>query len=120
MTENELELRRHFPATDRSAWRQAAELTLEGRSLDDLTARQIFDRGERQIATGNPDDAAFTFGEVERLYPYSELAERALIMQAYAYHRDQDYPNSRAAAQRYLDTDRYMLGTLYPEEQAEP
>ncbi|MGJ8623277.1 MAG: outer membrane protein assembly factor BamD [Yoonia sp.] len=71
--------------------------------LDDLTARQIFERGERQIAEGDPDKAAFTFGEIERLYPYSEFAERALIMQAFAYHRDQDFPNSRAAAQRYLD-----------------
>jgi outer membrane protein assembly factor BamD len=74
-----------------------------GVPLDDLTARQIFERGERQVAQGNPDDAAFTFGEVERLYPYSEFAQRALIMQAFAYHKDEDYPNSRASAQRYLD-----------------
>ncbi len=24
-------------------------------------------------------------------------------MQSFSYHRDQDYPNSRAAAQRYID-----------------
>ena len=71
--------------------------------LEDLTARQIFERGERQIDAGQPDDAAFSFGEIERLYPYSEFAERALIMQAFSYHRDGDYENSRAAAQRYLD-----------------
>ena len=80
-----------------------------GEPLDELTAQAIFERGERQIAEGNPDDAAFTFGEIERLYPYSEFAERALIMQAFAYHRDQDYPNSRASAQRYLD--------FYPTQQ---
>ncbi|WP_108814695.1 outer membrane protein assembly factor BamD [Loktanella sp. Alg231-35] len=74
-----------------------------GVPLDDLTARQIFERGERQITQGDPDDAAFTFGEIERLYPYSEFAQRALIMQAFAYHKDEDYPNSRASAQRYLD-----------------
>lgn len=80
-----------------------------GEPLDELTAQSIFERGEREIEQGNPDDAAFTFGEIERLYPYSEYAERALIMQAFAYHRDQDYPNSRAAAQRYLD--------FYPTQQ---
>lgn len=74
-----------------------------GDPLDDLTAQEIFARGERQIEQGSPDDAAFTFGEIERLYPYSEFAERALIMQAFAYHRAEDYPNSRASAQRYLD-----------------
>ncbi|WP_439156136.1 outer membrane protein assembly factor BamD [Yoonia sp.] len=77
--------------------------------MESLTAQQIFERGERQIEQGQPDDAALTFGEIERLYPYSEFAQRALIMQAFAYHRDQDYPNSRAAAQRYLD--------FYPAEQ---
>ena len=47
--------------------------------------------------------AAEHFGEVERLYPYSEWAKRALIMQAYAYHLDEDYESSRASAQRYID-----------------
>lgn len=77
--------------------------------LEAMTAQQIFEQGELQIERGKPDDAAFSFGEIERLYPYSEYAQRGLIMQAYAYHRDEDYPNSRAAAQRYLD--------FYPAEQ---
>ncbi|MFT6447647.1 MAG: outer membrane protein assembly factor BamD, partial [Sulfitobacter pontiacus] len=41
--------------------------------------------------------------EIERLYPYSDWAKRALIMQAFAFHQDQDYPNSRSAAQRFID-----------------
>ncbi|RYH02691.1 outer membrane protein assembly factor BamD [Salipiger sp. IMCC34102] len=72
-------------------------------SVDGQTAMQIFQQGEQRLAAGNPEDAAFFFGEIERLYPYSEWAERALIMQAYAYHMDSDYPNSRASAQRFLD-----------------
>jgi outer membrane protein assembly factor BamD len=40
---------------------------------------------------------------VERLYPYSEWAKRALIMQAFAYHKGGDYEEARVAAQRYLD-----------------
>ncbi len=80
-----------------------------GEPLDDLSAQSIFERGEHQIEGGNPDDAAFTFGEIERLYPYSEFAQRALIMQAFAYHQGEDYPSSRASAQRYLD--------FYPAEE---
>ena len=66
--------------------------------LEDQSAEQIFARGEYQLEVGRADDAAEFFGEVERLYPYSELAKRALIMQAFAYHQDKDYPNSRALA----------------------
>ena len=72
-------------------------------ALDNYTAQEIFTRGEIELETGKPDEAAFFFGEIERLYPYSEWAQRALIMQAFAYHKAKDYPNSRSAAQRYLD-----------------
>ena len=50
-----------------------------------------------------PDDAIRYFSEVERLYPYSEWAKRALIMQAFTYHKAKEYEEARAAAQRYLD-----------------
>ncbi|MCP3972703.1 MAG: outer membrane protein assembly factor BamD [Rhodobacteraceae bacterium] len=72
-------------------------------SVEDQSAEQIFSRAEYQLEVGRADDAAQFFGEVERLYPYSELAKRALIMQAFAYHQDDDYDNSRASAQRYID-----------------
>jgi outer membrane protein assembly factor BamD len=71
--------------------------------LEVFTAKQIFDRAEYELKENNPEDAAHYFGEVERLYPYSEWAKRALIMQAYSLHRDRDYEASRGAAQRYLD-----------------
>lgn len=72
-------------------------------ALEQYTAMEIFERGEFELEKGQADDAAFYFGEIERLYPYSDYAQRALIMQAFAYHRDGDYPNSRASAQRYID-----------------
>ncbi|MEM9436180.1 MAG: outer membrane protein assembly factor BamD [Pseudomonadota bacterium] len=71
--------------------------------LENYSAKEIYDRGEFELSRNREEDAAFYFGEVERLYPYSEWAKRALIMQAFAFHRDSDYPNSRASAQRYLD-----------------
>ncbi|SNS71928.1 outer membrane protein assembly factor BamD [Tropicimonas sediminicola] len=74
-----------------------------GVPLETFTAEQIYKRAEYDLNNGDPDDAAELFGEVERLYPYSEWAKRALIMQAYSYHTDRDYENSRGAAQRYID-----------------
>ncbi|MDA7425256.1 outer membrane protein assembly factor BamD [Thalassococcus lentus] len=74
-----------------------------GAPLEAFTAEQIFERGEYELSRKDAEDAAFYFGEVERLYPYSDWAKRALIMQAYAYHQDKDYENARSAAQRYID-----------------
>ncbi len=72
-------------------------------SLDAYTAEEIYQRGELELSQNNAGDAAFYFGEIERLYPYSQWAKRGLIMQAFSYHKDRDYPNSRASAQRYID-----------------
>ena len=66
--------------------------------LENFTARQIYERGEYEIENRAPDDAAFYFSEVERLYPYSDYAKRALIMQAYAYHLDEDYETPQRGA----------------------
>ncbi|SEK31540.1 Beta-barrel assembly machine subunit BamD [Roseovarius azorensis] len=72
-------------------------------NYENYTAQQIFERAEYDLARRNPKLAAQSFAEVERLYPYSELAKRAVIMQAFAHHQDKSYEESRAAAQRFID-----------------
>ena len=77
--------------------------------LESYTAEQIYDRGEFEVNRNRYEEAAGFFAEVERLYPYSEWARRALIMTAFAYHSGGMYPESRGAAQRFLD--------LYPADE---
>lgn len=94
--------------------------------LDQMDAESIFRLGEQSLETERKaENAVYYFSEVERLYPYSEMAKRALIMQAYGYHRDKDYENSRAAAQRYIDTypaeedaayAKYLLALSYYDQ----
>lgn len=99
----------------------------EGRKipLETYTAEQIFGRAEYELERKKPDQAAFYFSEIERLYPYSDWAKRGLIMQAFSYHKDKDYENSRGAAQRYIDfypTDedaayaQYLLALSYYDQ----
>jgi len=71
--------------------------------LEQRSPAQIFKLAENQLATKKPADAAKTFTEVERLYPYSDWAKRSIVMSAYAYSKAKKYPEARAAAQRYLD-----------------
>lgn len=94
--------------------------------LEQLDAEAIYKLGEYQLETSRKgSDAVTYFAEVERLYPYSEWAKRALIMQAFAYHKDRDYDNSRATAQRYIDTypaeedaayAKYLLALSYYDQ----
>ena len=72
--------------------------------LDDLPPEEIYKRGELILETARkPGDSLRYFAEVERLYPYSEWARRALIMQAFSHHKAKEYEEARVAAQRFLD-----------------
>ena len=94
-------------------------------NLEGFTPEQIFTRGEYELSQNRSDDAAWYFSEVERLYPYSDWAKRALIMQAFSFHSDKNYAESRAAAQRFIDfypTDedaayaQYLLALSYYDQ----
>ena len=74
-------------------------------SLSSFSAEQLFKRGEYELETSRRSSAPLRyFKEIERLYPYTEWSRRALIMQAFAHHRAREYEDSRATAQRFLDT----------------
>lgn len=73
-------------------------------SLEGFSAEEIYRRGEFVLETSRrAENSLRYFREVERIYPYTNWARRAIIMQAYAQHRDGDYESARATAQRFLD-----------------
>ena len=79
-------------------------------ALENYTAEEIYRQGELALESERKPDRALTyFQEVERLYPYTQYAKRALIMQAFTLHKARKYEEARMAAQRYLD--------LYPGEE---
>jgi outer membrane protein assembly factor BamD len=76
--------------------------------LEEMPPGDIFQMAESQLADGNPEQAAKTFNEIDRLYPFSQLAKRAIIMSAFASYQAGNYSEARASARRYLD--------LYPSD----
>ena len=80
--------------------------------IEERSAREIFDAATAQLEDGDAEAAAKTFDEVERLYPFSQLAKRATIMSAFASYEASDMPSARASAGRYLD--------LYPSDPDAP
>jgi outer membrane protein assembly factor BamD len=74
-----------------------------GPDLEALTPQEIYLSAEALLEDGRPREAGQRFSEVERLYPYSEWARRAMLMSAYAFHSGAQYAEARAAANRFLD-----------------
>ena len=109
-----------------SACGGGAKSAKDTESLENFTAEEIYKRGEYELENSRkPKDAVHYFSEVERLYPYSEWAKRALIMQAYSQHRARNYEEARSAAQRFIDTypgdedaayAKYLLALSYYDQ----
>ena len=92
---------------------------------EDQAAEEIFISGEKEILRKRYSDAAGKFSEIERLYPYSDWARRALIMQAYSYYKDKSYENVRSAANRFIEFNPndddvpyayYLIGLSYNDQ----
>lgn len=72
--------------------------------VDDVRpAETIFAEANSLASDGDFIAAAETYDEVERLYPYSQLAKTAMIRSADSYYQAEQYEAARASAQRYLD-----------------
>ena len=80
--------------------------------VENRSAQEIFGTAEGMLKDGNAEGAAKMFDEVERLYPFSQLAKRAIIMSAFSSYEAQDYSAARSAARRYLN--------LYPSDKEAP
>ena len=70
---------------------------------DTRPAETIFAEADARAFDRDYIEAAETFDEVERLYPYSALAKQAIIRAAESYYLGQDFERARLGAQRYLD-----------------
>ena len=101
------------------------QVGIDNSPSEDKAAEEIFNSGEKEILRKRYGDAAEKFTEVERLYPYSDWAKRALIMQVYSFHKDQSYENVVSAANRFIEfhpNDKdvpyayYLIGLSYYDQ----
>ena len=80
--------------------------------LEDLSAKEIYAKAKKEFDDGDKVKAAELFLDIERLYPYSGLVKRALLMSAVALHHEKDYESSRGSAVRFI--------TFYPADADTP
>lgn len=75
----------------------------DGPKIEEMTPEQINRMGQLQLRSGDAKEAASTFAEIERLYPYSEWVRLGLIQSAESHHLARNFTESRTTAQRFLD-----------------
>lgn len=75
-------------------------------ALDDTPPDQLYNQGLALMAKGAYKDAAKKFEDLDRLYPYSEYARKALVNSAFTYYSIGKYQDAINQAKRFV--------TLYP------
>lgn len=74
---------------------------LRGPGAGDPVA-ELYNKGLADLNDGSYKSAAKSFGEVERQYPYSSWATKALLMQAFANYQRNSYDDAINAANRFI------------------
>ena len=93
---------------DESSTRAASSGVGTGLSPDLATAQDgevvaaLYNKGLGNLQDGQYKSATKNFAEVERQYPYSSWATKAIIMQAYAGYRRGSYDDAIVAANRFI------------------
>jgi outer membrane protein assembly factor BamD len=71
--------------------------------LEATPPQDIYAQAEDELNAGRNFNAGELFGEVERLYPYSEWAQRSMLMSSFAYYQAAEFERSQSAARRFLE-----------------
>lgn len=86
---------------------------------------KLYNKGLSELAEGEYKNAAAQFDEVERQYPYSGWATRAMLMAAYCHYQRNDYAATIGTAQRFISLHRghrdaayayYLIALSYYEQ----
>ncbi|MFN4142046.1 outer membrane protein assembly factor BamD [Aestuariivirga sp.] len=71
-------------------------------SQDDAAVAKLYNDGLSELSSGQNKSAIKKFSEVERQYPYSSFATKAILMQAYANYRMGKWDDTVVAANRFV------------------
>jgi outer membrane protein assembly factor BamD len=86
---------------------------------------ELYNTALDQALSGNVEEAAPSFEEVERQHPYSSLAVRAQLMAAWAFYQDNNYARAVTALDRFIELNPadprveyayYLIALCYYEQ----
>ena len=69
---------------------------------DGEAVAKLYNEGLANLKDGSNKSAVKDFSEVERQYPYSSWATKAIIMQAYAHYSQGNFDDTVVAANRFI------------------
>lgn len=98
-------------------------------SLENKTPEEMYTQAYKDFQETDYEKAAEIFDQIEQQYPYSEWAERAQIMMAYAQYKQNEYTDATMTLDRFLQLHPgnrnasyalYLKALCYFEQMSDP
>jgi outer membrane protein assembly factor BamD len=71
--------------------------------INDVPADQIYNDGLGRMANTDYPGAAKKFAQIDKIYPYTDMARKGLLMTAYTNFQGHDYDEAVSNAKRYIE-----------------
>jgi outer membrane protein assembly factor BamD len=71
--------------------------------INDVPADQIYNDGLGRMANSDYPGAAKKFAQIDKIYPYTDMARKGLLMTAYTNYQGHDYDEAVSNAKRYIE-----------------
>jgi outer membrane protein assembly factor BamD len=71
--------------------------------INDVPAEQIYNDGLGRMANTDYIGASKKFAQIDKFYPYTDMARKGLLMTAYSKYQGHDYDEAVSNAKRYIE-----------------
>jgi outer membrane protein assembly factor BamD len=83
--------------------------------IRDVPADQIYNDGLGRMANSDYPGASKKFGQIDKLYPYTDMARKGLLMTAYTDYQGHDYDSAVSNAKRYIEQNPKSEDAAYAQ-----
>ncbi|MFI5014572.1 MAG: outer membrane protein assembly factor BamD [Hyphomicrobiales bacterium] len=83
--------------------------------LRDVPAEQIYNDGLGRMANSDYVGASKKFAQIDKQYPYTDMARKGLLMAAYTKYQGRDYDEAVTNAKRYIEQNPTSEDAAYAQ-----
>jgi outer membrane protein assembly factor BamD len=83
--------------------------------ISDVPADQIYNDGLGRLSNSDYNNAAKKFAQIDKLYPYTDMARKGLLMTAYTKFQGRDYDEAVNNAKRYIEQNPKSEDAAYAQ-----
>jgi outer membrane protein assembly factor BamD len=83
--------------------------------INDVPAEQIYNDGLGRLSNSDYIGASKKFAQIDKIYPYTDMARKGLLMTAYTKYQGHDYDEAVSSAKRYIEQNPKAEDAAYAQ-----